>query len=131
MNNFNVIYDSEKLNSTAVTNYLKKKLGKLTKFNKEANIVAKIKKEKNVYQVSVELIFDHKPSELSFFQKESNEDIYKAIDEIDNKLTRQVRRNKTKALNRRRDDTLIGSNAEKIVTIKDVNTLRDLYEKNI
>lgn len=131
MNNLKIIYDSEKLNSTAVTDYLKKKLGKLTKFNKEANILAKIKKEKDTYKVSVDLVFDNKPSKMNFFQSETNKDLYEAIDKIDSKLTRQVRRNKTKNLSRRRDNTLLGANSAKVSATKNINTLKKFYEKTI
>ncbi|MCP4546132.1 MAG: ribosome-associated translation inhibitor RaiA [bacterium] len=85
-----------------IRTYTEDKLGKLDKYLdglREAHILLRVEKHRHIAEVTV------RGKHADFTGKEDNEDLYAAIDRLVDKIERQIRKYKTKNLNRRRRKT--------------------------
>jgi len=83
----------------AIRNYAEEKIGRLEKFVDgimEAHVLLRVEKHRHIAEVTLHA------RHADFMGKENNEDLYAAIDRVSDKLERQVRKFKTRTLNRRR-----------------------------
>lgn len=93
----------EKIQITeAIKSYLKEKIGKLDKYfqNPEqvkANILVRIRGKEQIVEVTIPI------KKIVLRCEERDEDLYKAIDLVSDKLERQLRKNKTKILKQKKD----------------------------
>lgn len=79
----------------ALNDYVEQKVGKLERyFNTELNATAHVRMKVYNNQQSIEVTIPMK--ELLLRAEESNQDMYAAIDEVTEKLERQIRKHKTK-----------------------------------
>jgi len=95
----------EKIQVTeAIKSYLKEKIGKIDKYfeNPEevkANILVRIRGKEQIVEVTIPI------KKIVLRCEERDEDLYKAIDLVSDKLERQLRKNKTKILKQKKDVT--------------------------
>ena len=95
----------EKIQVTeAIKSYLKEKIGKLDKYfqNPEEvkpHILVRIRGKEQIVEVTIPI------KKIVLRWEERDEDLYKAIDLVSDKLERQLRKNKTKILKQKKDVT--------------------------
>ena len=95
----------EKIQVTeAIKSYLKEKIGKLDKYfqNPEevkTHILVRIRGKEQIVEVTIPI------KKIVLRCEERDEDLYKAIDLVSDKLERQLRKNKTKILKQKKDFT--------------------------
>lgn len=95
----------EKIQVTeAIKSYLKEKIGKLDKYfqNPEEvkpHILVRIRGKEQIVEVTIPI------KKIVLRCEERDEDLYKAIDLVSDKLERQLRKNKTKILKQKKDVT--------------------------
>lgn len=93
-----IAYHWHNLESTkALKDYIDKKVGKLTEhFNDLQSAVVRLKVEKIDHIIEITINADSD----QFVAHERNHDMYAAIDLVENKLQKQIRRHKEKLLDR-------------------------------
>ncbi len=83
----------------AIRSYAEEKIGRLEKFFDgimDAHILLRVEKHRHIAEATL------RAAHADFTGKENNEDLYAAIDRLADKLEAQVRKFKTRSLNRRR-----------------------------
>lgn len=101
----NIIVRGSKLEITeAMESYAKEKIGKLEKYFEngqevKATVLVKIHGRSHIVEVTIPL------KNLILRAEESSSDFYAAIDTVIDKLERQIRKNKTKLVSRKRETT--------------------------
>ena len=102
----------------AIKDYTETKLGKLEKYFKDdditANVLAKVRGNSQIVEVTIPT------SKFILRSEEESDDLYAAIDLVSDKLERQVRKNKTKLKNIRKNNG--------IVNIDDLNTEGNIFK---
>ena len=83
----------------AMKNYIEEKVGKLDKYiedssNIRANILVKVKNHNQIIEITIPL------KSFILRSEESQEDIYAAVDKAEDKLERQIRKNKTRLMSK-------------------------------
>lgn len=99
------IIRGEKVEVTeAIKKYITEKIGKLDKYFQKpdeikANVLIKIRGIEQIVEVTIPI------KKIVLRCEERNEDLYKAIDLVSDKIERQLRKNKTKMMKQKKDVT--------------------------
>ena len=88
----------------AIKNYIMEKIGKLDKYFQtpdeiKANVLVRIRGKEQIVEVTIPI------KKIVLRCEERDEDLYKAIDLVSDKLERQLRKNKTKMMKQKKDIT--------------------------
>lgn len=95
-----IIIHGDKLKITsAMSDYIKEKLGKLEKYlgnsdNVRANVIVKVKNREQGVEITIPL------KTFILRSEESKDDFYAAVDKAIDKLERQIRKNKTRLMSK-------------------------------
>ncbi len=114
----------------AIKDYVTDKMNRLNKyFDNEKTVVAEIlirvRNNEQIIEVTVPT------SRFTLRAEERNSDLYAAIDEVVDKLERQIRKNKTKLINRYKNVMQVDINTDFDVLDDEEENIKILKRKNI
>ncbi len=106
----------------AIKGYVEKRLGKLDKYLENsneitANVLIKLRGNEQVVEVTIPI------KKIILRAEDSNKDLYAAIDLVVEKLERQIRKNKTRLHNRKKNEKLIEFNLDYIEEIDEDSSI--------
>ncbi len=107
----------------AIRSYAEDKIGRLEKFFDgimDAHILLRVEKHRHIAEATLHA------AHADFTGKENNEDLYAAIDRLADKLEAQVRKYKTRSLNRRR-----GPSTGEFMDVGTISILGDAAHEDI
>ncbi|MBQ9181383.1 MAG: ribosome-associated translation inhibitor RaiA [Bacilli bacterium] len=106
----------------AIKAYVEKRLGKLDKYFENSNeltatVLIKLRGNEQVVEVTIPI------KKIILRAEDSNKDLYSAIDLVVEKLERQIRKNKTRLHNRKKNEKIIEFNLDSIDEIEEDSSI--------
>lgn len=113
----------------AIRSYAEEKISRLEKYFDgimEAKVLLRVEKHRHIAEATLHA------AQADFTGKEHNEDLYAAIDRLSDKLEAQVRKYKTRNLNRRRGRGAAGGpRVEELMDVGTITILGELDQENV